>query len=87
MPDGNILFGFVPFKSFFFFFQYAQTLFLKDLWTHTDNGTVVRNFTARAVPPHAVVALLLTDDGDEPEGTQPPCARREWCTDEDGTVI
>jgi len=60
---------------------------VRDLWAHTDNGTAIRNFTARAVPPHGVVALLLTDGGDEPEGTQPPCARPEWCTDEDGTIV
>jgi len=59
---------------------------VRDLWTHTDNGTAVRNFTAYAVPPHGVVALLLTDGGDEPEGMQPPCARPEWCTDENGTM-
>lgn len=55
---------------------------VRDLWTHTDNGTAVRNFTARAVPPHGVVALLLKDAGDEPEGTMPPCAVEEWCMGE-----
>ncbi|KAJ3508287.1 hypothetical protein NLJ89_g5844 [Agrocybe chaxingu] len=60
---------------------------VRDLWTHTDNGTAVRNFTARAVPPHGVVALLMRDAGDEPEGTMPPCAIEEWCMGEDGTKV
>lgn len=60
--------------------QYA----VRDLWSHTDNGTAVRNLTVHNVPPHGVVALLLKDAGDEPSGTQPPCARPEWCMDEDG---
>ena len=50
------------------------SLYVQDLWTHTDNGTAVRNFTAAAVPPHGVVALLLQDAGDEPAGIFPPCA-------------
>ena len=61
--------------------QYA----VRDLWTHTDNGTAVRNFTAHDVPAHGVVALLLTDDGDEPAGIYPPCAVLEWCMAENGT--
>ncbi|KAF8068658.1 glycoside hydrolase family 27 protein [Lyophyllum atratum] len=60
---------------------------VRDLWTHTDNGTVVRNFTAHQVPAHGVVALLLKDVGDEPAGTQPPCSRPEWCVDQNGTRI
>ncbi|KAL0577610.1 hypothetical protein V5O48_004371 [Marasmius crinis-equi] len=60
---------------------------VRDLWTHTDNGTVVRNLTAHNVPPHGVVALLLKDAGDEPSGTQPPCAQPEWCMDRNGTLI
>lgn len=60
---------------------------VRDLWTHTDNGTAVRTFRAKAVPPHGVVALLLKDAGDEPEGTMPPCARPEWCMGENGTRI
>ena len=56
----------------------------QDLWSHTDNGTAVRNLTLHNVPPHGVVALLLKDAGDEPSGTQPPCARPEWCMGEDG---
>ncbi|KAI0822885.1 glycoside hydrolase family 27 protein [Trametes gibbosa] len=62
--------------------QYA----VRDLWTHTDNGTAVRNFTARAVPAHGVVALLLKDAGDEPVGSGPPCARPEWCINKNGTL-
>ncbi|XP_006456345.1 hypothetical protein AGABI2DRAFT_228269 [Agaricus bisporus var. bisporus H97] len=58
-----------------------------DLWTHTENGTIVRNMTVRNVPPHGVVALLLKDAGDEPTGTPPPCARPEWCMDQNGTRI
>lgn len=68
--------------------QYA----VRDLWTHTDNGTAIRNFTARAVPPHGVVALLLRDAGNEPEGLTPKCAAIEpwsdnWCTDQNGTHV
>jgi alpha-galactosidase len=59
----------------------------QDLWTHTNNGTAVRNFTAHKVPPHGVVALLLQDAGDEPEGIDPPCSMPEWCMHEDGTRI
>jgi alpha-galactosidase len=65
-----------------FFSSYS---FSQDLWTHTDNGTAVRNFTAYAVPPHGVVALLLKDAGDEPKGTMPFCAREEWCIHKNGT--
>ncbi|KAF5371744.1 hypothetical protein D9758_003601 [Tetrapyrgos nigripes] len=60
---------------------------VRDLWAHTDNGTAVRTFTAKNVPPHGVVALLMTDAGDEPAGTQPPCQRPEWCMDQNGTRI
>jgi len=60
---------------------------IRDLWTHTSNGTAIRNFTAPAVPPHGVVALLLQDVGNEPEGVGPPCAVQELCTDKNGTVV
>ncbi|KIK46595.1 glycoside hydrolase family 27 protein [Suillus luteus UH-Slu-Lm8-n1] len=60
---------------------------VRDLWTHTDNGTAVRNFTAYAVPPHGVVALLLQDAGNEPDGLWPPCAVLEWCMHSNGTRI
>ncbi|RPD59108.1 glycoside hydrolase family 27 protein [Lentinus tigrinus ALCF2SS1-6] len=59
---------------------------VRDLWTHTDNGTAVRNFTAHAVPAHSVVALLLKDAGDEPPNSGPPCARPEWCINQNGTL-
>ncbi|KAJ7213259.1 glycoside hydrolase superfamily [Mycena rebaudengoi] len=38
---------------------------VRDLWTHTDNGTAVKNLEVRDVPPHGVVALLLKDAGDD----------------------
>jgi alpha-galactosidase len=60
---------------------------VRDLWTHTNNGTAVRNFTATSVPAHGVVALLLKDAGDEPAGIFPPCA--VWdnnCAYENGTA-
>ncbi|KAF9478960.1 glycoside hydrolase [Pholiota conissans] len=60
---------------------------VRDLWAHTDNGTAIRNFTAKAVPAHGVVALLLKDAGDEPTGTMPPCSTLEGCMGEDGTQI
>ncbi|EGO03622.1 glycoside hydrolase family 27 protein [Serpula lacrymans var. lacrymans S7.3] len=60
---------------------------VRDLWTHTDNGTAIRNFTAHDVAPHGVVALLLKDAGDEPKGLWPPCAVWEWCMNENGTRI
>ncbi|KIM37201.1 glycoside hydrolase family 27 protein [Hebeloma cylindrosporum] len=60
---------------------------VRDLWTHTDNGTAVRSFTAKDVPRHGVVALLLKDAGDEPVGTLPPCSTPEWCMDQNGTRI
>ncbi|OCH87607.1 glycoside hydrolase family 27 protein [Obba rivulosa] len=58
---------------------------VRDLWAHTDNGTAVRNFTAKSVLPHGVVALLLKDAGDEPGGLYPPCVELEWCTHQNGT--
>ncbi|KAG6853352.1 hypothetical protein C0991_005026 [Blastosporella zonata] len=63
--------------------QYA----VRDLWTHTDNGTAVRSFTARDVPPHGVVALLLKDAGDEPSEIYPPCSVWDQCIDKNGTRI
>lgn len=60
---------------------------VRDLWTHTDNGTAVRNFTAMDVPAHGVVALLLKEDGYESAGMMPPCAGEALtqCTAENGT--
>ncbi|KAG5650662.1 hypothetical protein H0H81_011467, partial [Sphagnurus paluster] len=59
---------------------------VRDLWAHTDNGTVVRTFTAKKVPPHGVIALLLKDAGDEPEGLY-PCSIPFQCTDKNGTHV
>jgi hypothetical protein len=53
----------------------------QDLWSHTDNGTAVRNVSLPAVPPHGVVALLLRDAGDEPAGIYPECSVWWQCTD------
>ncbi|KIJ12234.1 alpha-galactosidase [Paxillus involutus ATCC 200175] len=64
----------------------GRQYFVRDLWTHSDNGTAVRNFTAYDVPAHGIVALLLQDAGDEPDGLWPPCAVIEWCMAEDGTM-
>ncbi|KAI6022248.1 hypothetical protein BKA83DRAFT_4125996 [Pisolithus microcarpus] len=60
---------------------------VRDLWVHSDNGTAVRNFTAHDVPLHGVVALLLQDTRDEPEGSWPPCAVAEWCISQSGVGI
>ncbi|KAI0322880.1 glycoside hydrolase [Amylostereum chailletii] len=60
---------------------------VRDLWTHTDNGTAVRNFTATDVPAHGVVALLLKDAGNEPDGIFPQCAVWFQCTSENGTRV
>ncbi|PFH48961.1 glycoside hydrolase family 27 protein [Amanita thiersii Skay4041] len=57
---------------------------VRDLWSHTSNGTAIRNMTVSNVPAHGVVALLLTDAGDEPAGTEPPCAIPEGCMSENG---
>ncbi|KAG0706891.1 glycoside hydrolase family 27 protein [Suillus ampliporus] len=59
---------------------------VRDLWTHTNNGTAVRDFTAMSVPAHGVVALLLKEDGNEPAGLMPPCAGEalSQCTAENG---
>ena len=57
------------------------------MWSHTDNGTAIRNFTAGAVPPHGVVALLMKDAGDEPEGLEPKCAVWTECYDKNGTLV
>jgi len=59
---------------------------VRDLWSHTDNGTAVRNITAHNVPAHGVVALLLKDTGNEPSGLA-PCAVWDQCTSENGTHV
>jgi hypothetical protein len=38
-----------------------------DMWSHTHNGTAVRNMTLD-LPAHGVAALLWNDDGPEPRG-------------------
>ncbi|KAJ7610171.1 glycoside hydrolase family 27 protein [Roridomyces roridus] len=65
----------------------GRQYFVRDLWTHTDNGTAVRNISVPAVPAHGVVALLLKDAGDEPEGIEPKCSVLEWCIDKNGTFV
>jgi alpha-galactosidase len=60
---------------------------IQDLWTHTDNGTAVRDFTVHDVPPHGVIALLLKDAGDEPAGLVPECSVWFQCTDQNGTRV
>ncbi|KAF7798480.1 hypothetical protein EIP86_009701 [Pleurotus ostreatoroseus] len=60
---------------------------VRDLWTHTDNGTAVRNFTATDVPAHGVVALLLKDAGNEPAGIYPACSVWYQCIDQNGTHV
>ncbi|KAJ7082358.1 glycoside hydrolase family 27 protein [Mycena belliarum] len=60
---------------------------IRDLWSHTDNGTAVRNVSVAGVPAHGVVALLLRDAGDEPAGIEPRCAVGDWCIDKNGTFV
>ncbi|TFY54397.1 hypothetical protein EVJ58_g8889 [Rhodofomes roseus] len=60
---------------------------VRDLWTHTDNGTAIRNFTATDIPAHGVIAVLLQDAGDEPDGIEPSCAVYCQCGTEDGTYV
>ncbi|KAG9197770.1 hypothetical protein G6514_001050 [Epicoccum nigrum] len=58
-----------------------------DMWTHTHNGTALRNVTVR-LPPHGVAALLLSDAGPEPEPSAlglPYCAIYWQCTWPNGT--
>ncbi|CAE6441719.1 unnamed protein product [Rhizoctonia solani] len=62
--------------------QYA----IRDLWSHTNNGTAVRNIT-RTVPAHGVLALLLKDTGNEPAGLYPECSVWWQCTDRNGTRV
>ncbi|PGG99225.1 hypothetical protein AJ79_08655 [Helicocarpus griseus UAMH5409] len=55
-----------------------------DLWSHTDNGTAIRNISL-TLPPHGVSALLLNDDGPEPEGIEPYCGVWYQCSFPNGT--
>ncbi|CAE6406157.1 unnamed protein product [Rhizoctonia solani] len=59
---------------------------IRDLWSHTNNGTAVRNIT-RTVPAHGVLALLLKDAGNEPGGLYPECSVWWQCTDKNGTRV
>ncbi|KDR80408.1 hypothetical protein GALMADRAFT_136897 [Galerina marginata CBS 339.88] len=69
------------------FIRAGRTYSVRDLWAHTDNGTAIRTFTAKNVPPHGVVALLLKDSGDEPAGLFPACSVWWQCTDKNGTHV
>ncbi|KAJ6557834.1 glycoside hydrolase [Mycena capillaripes] len=69
------------------FLRAGRQYSVRDLWSHTNNGTAVRNFTADNVPPHGVVALLLKDAGDEPSGIFPACSVWFQCTDKNGTHV
>jgi alpha-galactosidase len=58
-----------------------------DMWTHTHNGTALRNMTVR-LPPHGVAALLLNDAGPESEPSAlglPYCGIYWQCTWPNGT--
>jgi alpha-galactosidase len=55
-----------------------------DMWSHTDNGTAMRNISV-TLPPHGVSALLLRDAGPEPAGIQPYCAGYWQCSYPNGT--
>ncbi|CAE6416490.1 unnamed protein product [Rhizoctonia solani] len=59
---------------------------IRDLWSHTNNGTAVRNIT-RTLPAHGVLALLLKDAGNEPAGLYPECSVWWQCTDRNGTRV
>ncbi|KAJ1303004.1 hypothetical protein OPQ81_011206 [Rhizoctonia solani] len=59
---------------------------IRDLWSHTNNGTAVRNIT-RIVPAHGVLALLLKDAGNEPAGLYPECSVWWHCTNRNGTRV
>jgi alpha-galactosidase len=69
------------------FIRAGRQYSVRDLWAHTDNGTAVRTFTAKNVPPHGVVALLLKDAGDEPAGLFPACSVWWQCIDKNGTHV
>jgi alpha-galactosidase len=58
----------------------GRTYAVRDLWTHTNNGTAIRNMTL-SVPAHGVVALLLKDQGNEPDDLYPACSVWWQCTD------
>jgi alpha-galactosidase len=60
---------------------------VRDLWAHENQGVAIRNITRTNVPPHGVVALLLKDAGNEPEGIFPECAVWWQCTTESGVRV
>ena len=56
-----------------------------DLWSHTTNGTALRNMTVH-LPPHGVAALLLKDSGPEPTNIDSPYCAGWWqCSWPNGT--
>jgi len=55
-----------------------------DMWSHTHNGTAIRNMTF-TLPPHGVAAMLLNDVGPEPKNIQPYCAGWWQCSYPNGT--
>lgn len=55
-----------------------------DMWSHSEVGVAVRNWTA-TVPSHGVAALLLNDDGPEPEISFPHCGFYWQCSFPNGT--
>ncbi|KAF8875061.1 glycoside hydrolase [Infundibulicybe gibba] len=69
------------------FIRAGRQYSVRDLWAHTNNGTAVRNFTAHNVPPHGVIALLLKDAGNEPDGIFPACSVWFQCIDKNGTHV
>lgn len=65
----------------------GRQYFVYDMWSHTKNGTAVRNMTL-SLPPHGVAALLLSDAGPEPKGLQPYCAFSDaQCSFANGTHV
>jgi len=69
------------------FIRAGRQYSVRDLWSHTDNKTAVRNMTIENVPAHGVVAMLLKDAGDEPAGLYPECSVWYQCTSENGTHV
>ena len=58
-----------------------------DMWSHTHNGTALRNISL-TLPPHGVAALLLNDAGPEPNADTlglPYCAGYWQCSYPNGT--
>jgi alpha-galactosidase len=59
---------------------------IHNLWTKTKDEIAVRNIT-KTLPPHGVMAMVLSDAGPEPKGLDPPCSIWEQCTDKNGTRL